>query len=119
MSMNPHLYMSVNQPIQLKVVVVFSKRVDQGLSNLEPADKESELKGEEERIPGNRLSSNWNWSLSPKVELGPLGPDTGLVELPVGLAGLGHHPLRSDERWSEVHFEKYHNKIGKKEKHIL
>ena len=46
-----NLHVSVQQPIQLKVVIVLTKRIDQGFSNFQPTDKEGELKREEDWVP--------------------------------------------------------------------
>ena len=95
--------MPVQQSVQLEVVVVLTKGVDQRLGNLEPADEEGELQGEEEGIP--------------EVQLGSLVTQAGLVEVPVGLAGLGHHPLGAKEGGGEVGVDRQGDQLGVDQRH--
>ena len=45
-----HLAVTVNQTVQLEIIVIFSERVYQRLGNLQPAKEERKLDGEEERV---------------------------------------------------------------------
>ena len=45
-----YLYMPVDQPVKLKVIVILTKRINECLGNLEPAKEESKLNGEKEGI---------------------------------------------------------------------
>ena len=49
--------MTVNESVQFKVIIIFTKWIDESLSNFEPAEEESELDGEEERIEQIQLGS--------------------------------------------------------------
>lgn len=41
-----HLDVTINQPIQLDVIIVFTKWIDENLGNLQPADVEAKLSNE-------------------------------------------------------------------------
>lgn len=40
----PYLHVSIDQVVELKVIVILAKRVDQSFGNFEPSDVKSELK---------------------------------------------------------------------------
>ena len=42
--------MSVNESVQLEVVIILAKWIDQRLRNFQPANKERKLQGQKERI---------------------------------------------------------------------
>lgn len=39
-----HLYVSINQPIQLEIIVILTKGIDERLSNFEPSNVKYELR---------------------------------------------------------------------------
>ena len=45
-----HLHVTVDEPVQLEVIIVLAEGVDQGLGHLEPAHEEGELQREEHRV---------------------------------------------------------------------
>ena len=59
-----NLYVSVQQPIQLKVVIVLTERIDQGFSNFQPTNKEGELEREEDWVPEK---TNYTYPMIEKI----------------------------------------------------
>ena len=107
------LYMPVNQPVQLKVIIIFSKRIDQRLRNLEgsilktmtinspdlePAKEESKLYGEEE------------WVEEVQLSLGV--PESEAHGLLVGLVPGWLDPLGSYEGGPEVRVDGQRDHLG-------
>ena len=65
-----NLHVSVQQPIQLKVVIVLAERIDQGFSNFQPTNKEGELEREEDWIPAK--SNYIHQHIEKKPTIGPI-----------------------------------------------